>query len=354
MRKRLLPRVLSLTVFLTLLSSASFALDSGLWAGYKDAFVSKDGRAIDRYQSQVSHSEGQGYAMLLATAHDDKETFDRIWRWTRDNLGVREDGLFAWQWGKRGDGQWAVMDYNNATDGDVLIAYALVRAETRWKEAAYRNSALPIIKGIRKALSIETGGLTLLLPSYWGFTRGAAFVINPSYLILPAFNAFKGLDDPAFWESLRSDGVKLLTEACFGAMCLPADWVIISDGKTGIWNERPPYFGAEAIRTFLHLSMLDRRGDNPRPRFPKGLERILDYYEKNGYVPLWVDLEKDSVSLKHAPAGYYAVLSLAAKKSNREALSKKLSEAARESLKAEKSDYYSYSLYLLSEAAGDL
>lgn len=351
MRKRLPLRILSLTVFIILLSGNSYALDGALWAGYKDAFVSKDGRTIDRYQSQVSHSEGQGYAMLLATAYNDKETFDKLWRWTRDNLAVRGDGLFAWQWGKKIDGQWAVIDLNNATDGDVLIAYALARAEAKWKGGAYRDSALPVIKGIRKTLSINTGGAggrTLLLPSYYGFTRGTAFVVNPSYLILPAFDAFKGLDEPAFWERLHSDSLKLLIEACFGMMCLPPDWVLVSDGKTAVWNERPPHFGGEAIRTFLHLSMLDS------PRFPKGLERILDYCEKNGYAPLWVDLEKDSVSLKPAPAGYHAVYALAARKSGREALSKKLSDAARKMLKHEKSDYYSYSLYLLSEAAGDL
>lgn len=348
MRKKLPLRVLSLAVLLIILSGTSFALDTTLWAGYKDAFVSKDGRTIDRYQSQVSHSEGQGYAMLLSVAYNDRETFDRLWKWTQDNLGVRGDNLFAWQWGKRSDGQWAAIDYNNATDGDVLIAYALVRADAKWKNDAYRASALPIIKGIRKNLSVDAGGRTLLLPSHFGFTRDSSFVVNPSYLILPAFDAFKGVDDPAFWERLHSDSAKLLTEACFGMMCLPPDWVIITGGKTGVWNERPPHFGAEAIRTLLHLSMTGR------PRFPKGLDRIFDYYEKNGYIPFFFDLEKDLVSLKPAPAGYYAVFALAAKKTGNPALSEKLSVAAKKMLRNEKSDYYSYSLYLLSEASADL
>lgn len=349
MPRRLRLRVLSLLVLIALLpASASFALDAALWAGYKDAFVAKDGRVIDRYNAQVSHSEGQGYAMLLAVAHNDKETFDSAWRWTRDNIGVRPDDLFAWKWGKKADGQWAVIDYNNATDGDVLIAYALVKAFDKWKDGAYRGSALPIISGIRKNMPIDAGDRTFLLPSYFGFTREAGFVVNPSYLILPAFEAFKNIDDSAFWGKLRSDSEKFLTDACFGAMCLPPDWVIITDGKAVVWNERPPYFGAEAIRTLLHLSMT-----NP-PRFPKGLDRILDYYEKNGYLPRWIDLENDSVSLKPAPAGYYAVAALAANKSGRLALGKKLAETAKEMLKNEKRDYYSFSLYLLSEAAGYL
>ena len=49
----------------------------GTWEHYKKTFISNDGRVIDYYQEQCSHSEGQGYGMLLAVRHNDKETFSQ-------------------------------------------------------------------------------------------------------------------------------------------------------------------------------------------------------------------------------------------------------------------------------------
>jgi len=40
----------------------------------------------------ISHSEGQGYGMLLAVAADDRPTFDLLWGWTRAQLMLRNDG----------------------------------------------------------------------------------------------------------------------------------------------------------------------------------------------------------------------------------------------------------------------
>ncbi|WP_445894920.1 glycosyl hydrolase family 8 [Desulfosoma sp.] len=83
------------------------ALDRGLWDAYKDRFVSPDGRIIDRGNRQMSHSEGQGYGLILAVSADDRPTFERIRQWTRENLQVRgSDHLLAWAWGAAT--QWRV------------------------------------------------------------------------------------------------------------------------------------------------------------------------------------------------------------------------------------------------------
>ena len=71
----------------------------GLWMAYKAAFVSDGGRVVDNANGNVSHSEGQGYGMLLAVAADDRETFDESGDWTRSQLMLRDDGLAAWRWG---------------------------------------------------------------------------------------------------------------------------------------------------------------------------------------------------------------------------------------------------------------
>src|SRR5204863_479589 len=83
------------------------------WRAYKARFVSEQGRVVDTANGGISHSEGQGYGMLLAVARRHRETFERIWTWTRANLMVRDDQLIAWRW--EPDKRPAVADMNDAS-----------------------------------------------------------------------------------------------------------------------------------------------------------------------------------------------------------------------------------------------
>ena len=71
------------------------------WRQYKDRFVTSEGRVVDNANGGISHSEGQGYAMLIAERLDDRPTFEAIWQWTQSNLLIRGDGLAAWRWSHR-------------------------------------------------------------------------------------------------------------------------------------------------------------------------------------------------------------------------------------------------------------
>src|SRR5206468_12412320 len=59
------------------------------WAKYRERFVAEDGRVLDTGNQAVSHTEGQGWAMLFAEAAGDRASFDRIWNWTRTKLQRR-------------------------------------------------------------------------------------------------------------------------------------------------------------------------------------------------------------------------------------------------------------------------
>jgi endoglucanase len=56
-----------------------------------------DGRIVDTGNKNVSHTEGQGFAMLMAVASNDKAAFDRIWGWTDKTLRNKDNGLFYWR-----------------------------------------------------------------------------------------------------------------------------------------------------------------------------------------------------------------------------------------------------------------
>ena len=55
------------------------------WDEWKAAYVATDGRVTDTGPRHISHSEGQGFGLVLATAANDKATFERIWHWTQTN-----------------------------------------------------------------------------------------------------------------------------------------------------------------------------------------------------------------------------------------------------------------------------
>ena len=61
-----------------------YATLENLWISYRDK-IQKDGRTIDRSRNYMSTSEGQSYALLRAVWMDDKETFDRVLKWTNNN-----------------------------------------------------------------------------------------------------------------------------------------------------------------------------------------------------------------------------------------------------------------------------
>jgi len=87
-------------------------------------YVTRDGAVVRRDQGSDVVSEGQAYALLLASIAGDQPAFERVWRWTHAHL-LGSDGLLASRAAKDG----RVLDRNAASDADLLAAWALVRAQ---------------------------------------------------------------------------------------------------------------------------------------------------------------------------------------------------------------------------------
>jgi endo-1,4-beta-D-glucanase Y len=213
-----------------------------------------DGRVIDPENGGVSHSEGQGWTMLLAEAHDDRRTFDRAWTWTQAHLVREKAPLLAWRYDPRT--QPNVVDQNDAADGDVYAAWALLRAGRRWNDSGYLAASSRIRAAIAERLVVKLGGRTLLLPGEDGFRGPAGVTINPSYFVLPAFQDFAKADgDDAPWRALIDSGLGLAREGRFGPERLPPDWLLVhDDGALSLAPDKPPLFGFEAVRVPLHLA----------------------------------------------------------------------------------------------------
>ncbi|WP_237483030.1 glycosyl hydrolase family 8, partial [Lichenibacterium dinghuense] len=200
--------------------------------------------------------------LLLALAADDPDCFALIWRWTSDHLGVRHDGLFAWKWEP---GRAVVADRNDATDGDVLIAWALAEAAQRFNRADYGVEARRIADAVAAAAVRPNALGPVLLPAAAGFgpaDQPGGPVVNLSYWIFPAFRDFAALWPKSPWGGLRASGFKLLDVARFGPLGLPADWVSVAGAMPAPAHGFPATFGYDAIRIPLYLAW---DGDAPPP-----------------------------------------------------------------------------------------
>jgi endoglucanase len=335
------------TIFVAVLVFFVMSSSAADWKTYQQTFISADGRVVDFLQNSISHSEGQGYGLILALMNDDRAAFDRIFRWTTDNLQVRRDSLFAWSWGRRPNGGWNIIDYNNASDGDILIAYALLKAADRWGHSPFREAAQRIVRDIRTYLAVTAHEFQLIAPAYFGFNEPAGNTFNIGYLVLPAFAEFAKADEDAFWQRTLRDSRRLLEKAAFSRLKLPADWVAVEKGQVRIAAARSPFFGYEAIRAPLYLAW---HGNSDQL---SAFADYLQFVEHAGYLPNRVNLVDGTVAVEEAPAGFYAVMGLCARRSGREDLAQKLFQNATSKIDHEPKDYYSNTLFLLATGKMD-
>ena len=310
------------------------APDPDEWATYVRRFVTMDGRVVDTGNRGISHSEGQGYAMLLAVANRDPETFAELWRWTRRHLQIRGDHLFAWKWDPAAPDP--VADRNSAADGDILIAWALARAARLWGDPGHREAARAIAHDVLAQLVIQDGDHTLLLPGPQGFVHGDVVTVNPSYWVFPAFAELDGMAPSPLWAALTASGLELIERARFGPQRLPPDWLALDESlrPSPLF---PPTFGYDAIRVPLHLvwaGIADERLLRP----------FVDWAgAAGGRPPATVDLLTGEVSPEAASGGARAVLDLA-----RSALDGDPPALPR---LGDDADYFAASLLLLSKLA---
>ena len=285
-----------------LVDDASRAWLAREWQDYAQRFVTADGRVVDNGNGDVSHSEGQGYGLLLAARVGDAARFETIWHWTAAHLMVRKDGLAAWKW-QAG----AVADTNNASDGDVLIAWGLWEAARRFDRADYRAAAEGIARAIGAAI-VTKGSASILLPGAQGFAAGEqpdGPIVNLSYWVFPAFPALGDLAPKTDWAGLRRNGLALLDASRFGSHGLPTDWVALAGDRPRPAKNFPPVFGYNAIRIPLYLA-LDGAADARR-----ALHRFAGTWTREGAGALALDGQPAGIVPPIGTAGYDLVLAVA-------------------------------------------
>lgn len=211
---------------------------------FLDTYVEDDGRVSRIDQGGSTVGEGQAYAMLLAAAIGDRDEFERVWGWTRQNL-QRDDGLLATLW-EAG----TIADDDPAPDADLDAARALLLAGERFDDDSYRSEGLRIAAAILREGTVSAPGGLVLAAGPWA--RPAPATVNPSYLDPRAFSALGAASGDPRWRQLER-GSRELIAGLESSGALPPDWARLEatgatpapapDDPTGVAR-----YGFDAVR----------------------------------------------------------------------------------------------------------
>ena len=124
-------------------------------------------RARHRQQGGQPH-RGAGLGDAVRRGRQRSGSFAKIWGWTQAKSERRDNALFSWRWNPD-DRKTPVADRNDASDGDILIAWALLRADRRWHDPGIRPCARRVIAEIGRRLLVNASGRLVLLPGAAGF-----------------------------------------------------------------------------------------------------------------------------------------------------------------------------------------
>lgn len=214
------------------------------YTDWKSSFVTSNGagsnnlRVTDPSAGDITVSEGQGYGMLLAVRHNDRATFDALWRYTKSKLDER--GLMHWKVDRDG----IVTGKNSATDGDEDIGYALLLAEEAWGPA-YTADARTYIRAMYQH-EVEAGTYVLKPGDVWGGSDAT----NPSYFAPSYYRAFAKATGENGWLKVLDKSYEILFAARNETTGLLPEWTTgTGDTATRVtWNKNRDNFTYNAIR----------------------------------------------------------------------------------------------------------
>lgn len=209
------------------------------WEQFQTDFL-RGGRVADPTRYGATTSEAQGTALLQAVYMNDRATFDQLWRWTKANLQIQGEGLFATRWDERqGAGVRTVGHSTAGADQD--IALALLFASQRWGEPSYQSEATLIVKGIWENETVVLGGRRVLVAGDWARGDGSRGIVNPvvnlAYIAPYAYRIFAVVDPQRPWMALVDSSYDLLAEVradprTGGYGGTIANWIVLNKDRS--------------------------------------------------------------------------------------------------------------------------
>jgi endoglucanase len=186
-------------------------------------------------------SEGLGYGLLLSVYNNDKATFDGIWKFTKRNLN--QYGLIPWLFNTNNQ----VLDSNNATDGDVDAAFALIVAFKKgW---GYEQDAKNIINAMMTHI-INPGDFVLER----GRANNPKNIVITDYFPPGYFQVFATFTGDNKWIQARDANYTIVKKGLDKPDVVLAPQVTDTEGNISTSNGSPDY-NSDSARGPWRLAM---------------------------------------------------------------------------------------------------
>lgn len=209
-------------------------------------------RRFLRYQV-LATSQGQGYAMQIAAifAGDDphaQKRFDMMLTFCDAHPSTNDPHLVSWQVTPDAT---VSRSLDSASQGDILIAYALLMADRQWGskgEYDYQSIAGKILTSLRESC-VHPQSKHMLAGNGITDVDELGWQSSPCITALPhAFTRFMAADDPATWQAVSERMLNLLqAHAPLPPAVLPANGTEL--------DPEAPFTAEHGAPLIIHLAL---------------------------------------------------------------------------------------------------
>lgn len=222
-------------------------------------------------------SEGQSYAMMAAVQMDNKDVFDRVWKWTKTYMWLPEGknaGYFAWSVSLSGEKN----AWGPAPDGELFFAMALFFASNRW------GNGEGIFNYSQEARDILHAMVHNEEPMYNPENKLIKFVPNmeisdPSYHCAhfhELFALWANEEDRDFFKEAAKASRDYLVTACHPITGLNPEYGNY-DGTPFVGREHHHLFYSDSYRVAINIG-LDHVWFGENPALTKAMERQQTFF----------------------------------------------------------------------------
>jgi len=282
--------------------------------------VGEDMAYIEDIGNGDVRSEGMTYGMMIAVQLDQKEEFDRLWKWAKTYMYHSDgpyQGYFAWHCTPQGEKLHA----NPASDGEEWFVTALFFAAGRWGNGEgifdYQNEAQNILNTMLHKDEEDTGLATNMFDTQ---EKQVVFVprgkdstfTDPSYH-LPAFYELWSewaTKDNGFWRDAADTSRDFLKLAAHPETGLMPDYANFDGSPRDSIDHAD--FRFDAWRTLANVA-LDYAWFDADPWAVEQSNRVLDflYSQEFPYYPNQYSLDGEPLTNDHS-SGLAAMAAAAA------------------------------------------
>jgi len=270
--------------------------------------VADMGYVVDTGNSDV-RSEGQSYAMMCAVQMNDKNIFDRVWKWSKTYMWMdygKHAGYFAWSVSPEG----VKNSHGPAPDGEEFFAMALFFAANRWGSGEgifdYAGQAREILHHCR----------CNEFPMWNPDNKLIKFVpemefSDPSYHLPHFYELFAkwaNPEDREFWKEAAAASREYLKLALHPETGLNPEYANY-DGTPNHFNEHG-FFYSDAYRTATNIG-LDSQWHGPTPELTDRIDKLQAFFLENDLNYIYeIDGTKRDKEILH-PVGLIAATAAA-------------------------------------------